>query len=697
MSRLGVAVALVLGLVFWNCTDDGGGCRPGDPNCACSTSPSGVTSCVQAQCDAARVCGGLCCAVGERCDQGSCVTDENACIYIPGPGEFEAPVLEWWWPYADAAGIQRRDIELPQFEEVMATPVVVRLPASGDVPAVVFPTFQSGGSISVEGVLRAVRGDDGSPLWTATEESLRVNGVSSPAVGDLDGDGVPEIVTGAWEAGTDAAGVIAFRADGTLFWRHSGLLVGWGGAALADLDQDGFAEVVVGNAVLDGRTGAFLCDGGYTARGDNGEGPLSVVMDIDGDGTPEVVGGSMAYRVERDASGAATCRRFWPERLVDSRGRRLWDGFPAIADIYDDPAVRTTVGAPEIAVVAKGMLRVHDWTGGIVMNPVPIPGGGAGGPPTIADFDGDGRAEIGVAGFSSYTVFKPGRPGNVLWTVPTQDVSSSTTGSSVFDFDGNGRAEVVYADECYVHVYDGATGLEVFRDENSSCTAYEMPVVADVDGDGAAELLVGANDQCSISCPWGSHQLRRMRGLKLLRSPSDAWVASRPVWNQHGYHVTNVGDSGEIPAAEQRSWGPGTRNSFRQNYQGEGTFAAPNLAVSRLVVDGTECPASLTLRADLVNRGDRAVRGGVPVAFYLEEADGGRTLLGVTRSVGPLRPGGSERVALAWPGPPRITPRRVVAVADDNGTGLSPKGEHMECNEADNSAAFAEVLCREAG
>ncbi len=275
-------------------------------------------------------------------------------------------------------------------------------------------------------------------------------------------------------------------------------------------------------------------------------------------------------------------------------------------------------------------------------------------------------------------------------------MSSSTTGSSVFDFDGNGRAEVVYADECFVHVYDGATGMEVFQAPNSSCTAYEMPVVADVDGDGAAELLVGANDVCAISCPWGTHSGGRLHGLALFKSPSDAWVASRPVWNQHGYHVTHIDDDGAVPAREARSWGPDTRNSFRQNYQGTGTFAAPNLVLDRVRVDGNACPASLSLVASLHNEGARGVRPGLPVAFYLEE-DSGRSLLGVTRLDRRLMPGDAAEVTLAWPGPPRLHAAGVVVVVDDNGTGRPAKGEHNECVEQDNEKRLSGVLCREPG
>jgi hypothetical protein len=699
MGRGGLGVVVLFGAAWLltACRDDGGSCSPGAANCSCTTRANGTVSCTQGICDAARICDGICCPDGQRCDAGTCVEDTNACIYIPGPGEFEAPEKAWWWPYLDAAGQNPRDVELPTFAQVMATPVSLRLHPSDEVPTVVFPTFVRGGSVNVEGVLRAVRGDTGAPLWTVTDAALRVNGVSSPAAADLDGDGLVEIVTGAWEpGGGPKGGLLAFRSDGSLFWRAPDLYVGWGGPSIADLDGDGNPEVIIGNSVLDGRTGVERCNGGYTASGDNGEGPLSLVLDIDGDGVRELVAGSMAYHLVTDVQGRDRCVRYWPETLKDRVGTRLWDGFPAAADIFDDPAIRTSQNAAEVAVVSRGFLRVHDWTGGLLMNPVKLPGGGAGGPPTVADFDGDGRAEIGVAGLGSYTVFKPGRPGNILWTVPTQDVSSSTTGSSVFDFDGNGRAEVVYADECYVHVYDGATGMEVFQAPNSSCTAYEMPVVADVDGDGAAELLVGANDVCAISCPWGTHDAGRLHGLALFKSPSDAWVASRPVWNQHGYHVTNIDDDGSVPANEARSWGTGTRNSFRQNYQGTGTFAAPNLVLDAVRVDGNACPTLLSLVASMHNAGARGVRPGLPVAFYLEEASG-RSLLGVVRIDRRLMPGDAAEVTLPWPGPPRLRAATVVVVADENGTGLPKKGEHNECREDDNAKTLPDVLCREPG
>jgi len=88
----------------------------------------------------------------------------------------------------------------------------------------------------------------------------------------------------------------------------------------------------------------------------------------------------------------------------------------------------------------------------------------------------------------------------VLWRLSSQDNSSSVTGSSVFDFEGDGRAEAIYADECYTRVYDGVTGEVIYSQYRSSCTWYENPIVADVDGDFNAEVVVGSNTNCGIGC-----------------------------------------------------------------------------------------------------------------------------------------------------------------------------------------------------
>src|SRR5262249_19916748 len=190
------------------------------------------------------------------------------------------------------------------------------------------------------------------------------------------------------------------------------------------------------------------------------------------------------------------------------------DGFPAVANFAGYGA---TMGLkpddkhPQVVVVSNGSLRIQDWAGNVLIFPVPLPqftsvgcadpNYNPGGAPTIADFDGDGLPEIGVASQSAYSVWKPGV--GWLWKTPTFDCSADT-GSSVFGFEGKGNATVVYSDQCAFHVYDGKTGGTLMTEKNSSCTAYEMPIVADIDGTGRARVLVPNNNICQYVCPWGS-------------------------------------------------------------------------------------------------------------------------------------------------------------------------------------------------
>src|SRR5437016_1633078 len=309
------------------------------------------------------------------------------------------------------------------------------------------------------------------------------------------------------------------------------------------------------------------------------------------------------------------------------------EGFPAIANFAGYGAVmglRPDDPHPQVVVVSRGYLRIHDWTGGMMLSPIPLPqhatGPGCdatynpGGPPTIADFDGDGLPEVGVASQSAYSVWKPGK--GWIWSSETYDCSANT-GSSVFDFEGKGQATVVYSDQCSFHVFDGKTGQALISEANSSCTAYEMPIVADIDGTGRAKVLVPNNNICQYTCNWdtGPRQISNSPylGLKALQSPSDKWVNTRSVWNQHAYHVTNVNLDGTLPFPEPNSWDPGQSNSYRQNVQGQGVFSSPDLSVCEVVPNLTNCMSGqATVAATVYNGGAVTARPGVPVNFFAD-------------------------------------------------------------------------------
>jgi hypothetical protein len=406
---------------------------------------------------------------------------------------------------------------------------------------------------------------------------------------------------------------------------------------------------------------------------------MTAAADLDADGKLDIVGGNRVFHAD---------------------GTLLWensgvpDGFVAVADMTGDTK-------PDVVTISSGNARVLDGTDGtVVFGPVPIPGGGQGGPPTVADFDGDGRPEFAAAGKGNYAVYdldcvgapvplalcSTGRDDGILWSVQVQDLSSSVTGSSVFDFEGDGKAEVVYNDECHLYVLSGEDGAELLKMQNSSRTAAEYPLIVDVDADGNSEFIVPANDDqiARDGCAVGTH------GLFAFGDTNDKWVRTRPVWNQHTYHVTNVDSAGAIPAQENDNWSVQGLNNYRQNVQGEGVFNAPDLSVAGLSVRTASCPSSIGIQAQIANTGSLGVDAGVPVGFYRGVPPTG-ALLGFESTTVPLLPGQSEILTAEFsPDPGDIGPWDFYVTVDDEAAGLSLT---LECGEDNNQGSVGAARC----
>jgi len=599
-----------------------------------------------------------------------------------------ATTREWRWP-----GTQTLPSGLGDYTRVMMTPVVADVDRDGH-PEAAFVAYRPPNAAEHAlvdaaipyyqgpGALVLVDGRNGTTRWMQGPESsatpeVRLASSSQIAVGDLDNapDGKLEIAAiRDWLSADDTynGGPAVFASDGRMLWscRQTGNClsyaplhstnVDWGGPSLADLDHDGIPEIVYGATVYKRQSNGTYAlvwnkntgtqvrpTGGTLGSGDNGVGPLSVVADVDQDGTPEILTGRTMYR----ADGSTVWNAGQGALASDPNVR---DGFPALADFDGD-------GAPEIVVVTsvivagevKGQVLLRRLDGRTMRGPVELPSAdghpGRGGPPTIADFDGDGRPEIGVASKNRYSVFDTDL--SVLWSRPVQDYSSSSTGSSVFDFEGDGFAEVVYGDEQKLHVFDGATGEVLFEQPNTSATAYESPVVADVDGDGQAEIVVASNPySCGSGCSsgvtvWGGS------------SPTWNWVGTRSLWNQHAYFVANVHDSGDVTSPIPASWSPGTLDGWPMGGAG-GTFRAnaarapagawqalTSLQLDTVDVDPSECP-DVTVRFWLDNRGLAPVPAGETASLYRGTSPSASRLLDRRTIAQQLPPGASIRIAL---------------------------------------------------
>jgi hypothetical protein len=564
------------------------------------------------------------------------------CRAEPTVGTF-SPVTEWTWTSNPVH---------PGYDDIMAAPGVAPLvdtDADGDVdgddaPAVVFTTF-SGGAYSSPGAIVAVRGDDGTTLWSvASAGGYAPYSSSGVAIADLEGDGSPEVLVSA------VGGLMCLAADGSFKWLAPVAHSAYGHPAIGDLDADGVAEIVYGGTVLDAWGNARFT----TPEGTGGGSYLSFPFDLDDDGMMEIVLGKAAYSHD---------------------GALLWtdggaDGWPAVGDLDLD-------GSPEVIRVASSVITALTAEGAPFWTFVLTDGGG--GPPTVADFDGDGAPEIGVASRSYYRVVDG--DGTELWAQPVQDFSSSVTGSSVFDFEGDGAAEVVYADELTLWVYDGATGtVEMAWDSHSSGTLYEYPMVVDVDQDGAAEIVVPSND----------YTFSGSNGITVIGDATSSWAPARPVWNQHAYSISNVDDDGGIPpggtTSEWRAW-----NSFRAgNSKTAVGLGLPELQIGPVEACVDECWADAAFLWIAVANAGIADVPDVSVTIYV---DSGVFLAPwQTVTTGPMPSG-----ATTWLGPFEV--RRddfgggLEVRVDDDGTGV---GAYDECTEGDGAVVITTFPCDEA-
>ncbi|MSP58856.1 MAG: VCBS repeat-containing protein [Myxococcales bacterium] len=599
---------------------------------------------------------GRCLESPPRCGDGG-VQDGGClapCEYHPKVGVL-TPVARWsWGPTAK---------EYPNYTDVWSTPTVGRLHDANcdgkidelDSPNIIFVSGAVAPTNSPRdtGVLRVLDGRTGQEVWSlrkAGQGSMGFMGFSV-AIGDVDLDGFIDIIAVTGEKYVvliDHTGKVLRTSDKPV----PGGTDGWGGGpALADMDGDGRPEIAFGATVFtttnNALTRKFVGAGG-SGGGANQE--LSTFVDLDGanDGNLELLAGTTAYRGD---------------------GTMLWDrkdlpeGFPGVGDFDKD-------SKPEAVLVANGQLWILEGaTGKTVLGPLMLPGSGSGGPPTVADFDGDGKPEIGVAKADFYSVVKADlaqKKLTLLWKTQNHDLSSSVTGSSVFDFEADGIAEVVYGDECFLWVFDGPTGKVRFSTSTTSFTATEASVVADVDGDGHAEIVMISNGASPVNwkCVDGNGKGATVngatwkappkgpayRGITVFGDQAGGWVGTRTLWNQHSYHVTNICDArdaachapnlyGAIPKQEIPNWKLPWLNNFRQNVQDRGVFDAPD-ATASLTAD---CTTPVVLRAAVRNLGLAALPGGVVVHLFVTPGD---KLVGKTATTHALFPGQSEQLVI---------------------------------------------------
>ena len=514
-----------------------------------------------------------------------------------------------------------------------------------DVPDVVVnlmdTTWTSSEGGTPPGLVVVLDGATGAEKWT-WGPSLSSAGV---IIANIDNSGPPELL-----AYDDEGHVVAIGSDHRTRWTAAREPTGftYPMVSVADLDGDGTPEVIADDLVLDGPTGAVLFSLDIPMAADPYR--IAAVGDIDLDGDQEI---AIAGRVF-DSDGTL---------LWDTGERGIYGLWPVIVQgDMDDEAEVGFVGD-------QWSLWEHDGT---PIHAVPY-GVSQPGPPCVGDFDGDAQAEIAWPAYDSLVMYE--LDGTPVWSVGIAD-ASGLSGCSGYDVDGDGALEVLYADEESVGIYDGREGTLRWVDRSHrSETIFEYPVVADIDHDGHAEIVITSN---GFSEGWAA--------VTAFQHAGTGWPAAGSTWAVHDFAITNIGPAGEVPASPDPYWL--TYDVYR------GRTASDVLALPDLIVEITDaCLADCTwgpvkLGVAIANEGGQSVPAGTWLSLYAIDGDERRW---VGRWALPALPARTRVEGFELP----VTVADLGydgfgVVIDDNGAGV---GVVEECDESDNSHDWTDIRC----
>lgn len=322
--------------------------------------------------------------------------------------------------------------------------------------------------------------------------------VSTPPLVDLNGDGELDAVIGSNEAGCSAVAAVTPR-TGRQLWRVTMAANAWPASYLGDLDGDGKPDVVAVNRAgevraIQGATGKVLWmkTGLQITAG-------ASLHDLNGDGRVDVICRALhpaqAPMHQLSAFNGPDGKLLWTSPAVDpalTMPGRVVKGFQRGKDVV-------TLLAPQSGLAGNASPRARlvllDGRTGLVRMELPFP---VDAQPnmsmTLGDLDGDDKPELvlctpGVA-LEVLSIAK----GQRLWSITPPGVPTFDGGEdqlALADLDGDGKYDVIYAStHGETGAFSGLTGKPLWL-RKVVPPPYTRLTVAALDGDDLPDLLFG--------------------------------------------------------------------------------------------------------------------------------------------------------------------------------------------------------------
>jgi gliding motility-associated-like protein len=491
-----------------------------------------------------------------------------------------------------------------------------------------------------------------------------------------------------------------------------------GVVSVTDFNYDGWPEVYVGNAVYDAATLHRLCAGpvdgnmGRCWRGASNEkaqNAMSFAADVLGDSLPELLCGNTIYDVNVVSRTDTSLNSVIELKTINLPARIPQDGNVAVADfdmdgqidvlVVIDSTSNSITDSAYIYVynpVTENILFVHSHYAKTI------------GYPLVGDIDGDGYLEFVFIDFktpvsnSRITAIKynPQTGLQTKWQATHTDESGQTS-MTLFDFNQDGIMEIVYRDESNLRIINGSgkshkTGNDtipfynLYTKSMSAGTWKEYPVVADVNNDGRAEIVVCGKVGSGLGYVGG--QLWVVGGIH-------PWAPARPVWNQYLYNVTNVNKNLTVPAPlfdnatvftdpdgiVRRPFNNFLQQATTLDHYGRPFMTLAN-ATSTQNATITYEDAVYSLSFQICNTGSQTLMAPYHVTYYVD------TYLGPilrTETVNASLPPDScttlQTIFFSDELEPYPDMENIVIVVNDNGTGVAQNGgQQTECDTTDN-------------